>query len=293
MADPRRAERLDELGEQARELLRGSVDLHVHAAPDPFAERKMDARETVAAAQAAGQAALVLKSHEYPTQPLAWALNSEFPGVEVYGALALDHAVGGLNPDALETALRIGTRVVWWPTFDSVWSRETFGRWNSPTEPMTVLDETGALLPVCHALLDLMVEHDALLCSGHLSPAETLALVRESRRRGVRSLVTHATSFQIPLEVQRELAGVGAYVEQCGNASFRAEGEGAAASAAMRADVRGLGPEHVVLSTDLGQATNPPPAVGFGLWMEQFLEDGFGEDEVRQMVQANPAGLLG
>lgn len=290
MADPRRAERLEELGAQARELLHGSVDLHVHAAPDPFAERKMDARETVAAAQAAGQAALVLKSHEYPTQPLAWALNSEFEGVEVYGALALDHAVGGLNTDALETALRIGTRVVWWPTFDSAWSRGTFGRWNSPTAPMTVLDEAGALLPVCHALLDLMMEHDALLCSGHLSPAETLALVRESRRRGVRSIVTHATSFQIPLEVQRELAALGAYVEQCGNATFR--DEGGEASEAMRADVRALGPEHVVLSTDLGQATNPPPAVGFGLWMEQFLEDGFSSDEVRRMVQDNPASLL-
>ena len=291
MTNPRRAERLDELGEQARELLRGSVDLHVHAAPDPFAERKMDARETVAAAQVAGQAALVLKSHEYPTQPLAWALNSEYEGVEVYGALALDHAVGGLNTDALDTALRIGTRVVWWPTFDSAWSRETFGRWNSPTEPMTVLDEAGALLSVCHELLDLMGEHDALLCSGHLSPAETLALVRESRRRGVRSLVTHATSFGIPLEVQQELAGLGAYVEQCGNATFRAEG-GGEASEAMRADVRALGPEHVVLSTDLGQATNPPPAVGFGLWMEQFLEDGFSEDEVRQMVQQNPSELM-
>ena len=44
MTEPRRAERLDELWEQARELLCGSVDLHVHAAPDPFAERKMDAR---------------------------------------------------------------------------------------------------------------------------------------------------------------------------------------------------------------------------------------------------------
>jgi hypothetical protein len=292
MTGPRRAERLDELGTQARELLRGSVDLHVHAAPDPFSERKMDAREVVAAASEAGMEALVLKSHEYPTQPLAWALNLEFDGVGVYGALALDHAVCGLNPDALDTALRIGTRVVWWPTFDSVWSRETFGRWNSPTAPMTVLDEAGELLPVCHTLLDLMVEHDALLCSGHLSPAETLALVSESRRRRVRSIISHATSFRIPLEVQQELVGLGAYVEQCGVGTFRSDGAGAEVSAGIRAEVRALGPEHIVLSTDLGQVTNPPPAVWFGLWMEQFLENGFSEDEVRQRVQANPAWLL-
>ena len=287
----RRAERLGELGDQARALLRGAVDLHVHAAPDPFAERKMDARETARAARGAGMSAIVLKSHEYPTQPLAWALAPEFPDLGIYGAIALDHAVGGLNPDALETALRIGTRVVWWPTFDSRWSRETFGRWNARAAAITVTDEAGALLPVCHDLLDLMVSHDALLCSGHLSPPETLALVSESRRRGVRSLVTHATTFGIPIEVQEALAARGALIEQVGNTTFRSGGR--ESSRAIQADVRQLGPSHVVLSTDLGQAANPPPAVGFGLWIEQFLGGGFTEAEVRQMVQSNPASLLG
>lgn len=283
---------LDALEPAARELLRGAIDLHAHASPDPFAERRMNAQELVAAAGEAGMAAIVLKSHEYPTQPLAWALEPEFNPLEVYGAIALDHGVGGLNPDALEVALRIGTRVVWMPTFDSIWSRDTFGRFHSKAAPMTVLDAAGSLVPVVHELLDLIKEHDALVCSGHLSPAETDALVEASRAQGIRTVVTHATAFGIPLEVQQRAADRGALIEQCGNVIFREEGAAEATSAILE-EVRALGPEHVVLSTDLGQAANPPPPLGFGMWIERFLDAGFTSDEVRQMVQSNPRAALG
>ena len=61
----------------------------------------------------------------------------------------------------------------------------------------------------------------------------------------------------------------------------------------MRDDVRAVGPAHVVLSTDLGQAANPAPPVGFGSWIERFLDAGFSAEDVRRMVQSNPAEVLG
>ena len=291
MATPYRAETLSDLRDEARELLRGAIDVHAHWSPDPYAERKLDARQLVHAASEAGMAGIVLKSHELPSQILAWALQPEVPDVRLYGAVVLDHAVGGLNPDALDCTLRIGTKVVWFPTFDSVWSRETFGRWNARGAAMTVLDADGGLLPIVHDLLDLIAQYNATLCSGHLSPAETLALVRESRRRGIRSIVSHATPFGITLEVQQALASLGAFVEQAGTNTFRESGEEAAA--AMIADVRAVGAEHVILSTDLGQSVNPPEPSGFGSWIERFLDAGFTNAQVRRMVQANPAEVLG
>jgi microsomal dipeptidase-like Zn-dependent dipeptidase len=103
--------------------------------------------------------------------------------------------------------------------------------------------------------------------------------------------VSHATSFRIPVEVQRALTARGAFIEQCAVNSFREGGD--AAFAAIAADVRAVGPEHVVLSTDLGQAPNPAPPVGFGSWIERFLDAGFSTAEVRRMVQENPAAALG
>ncbi len=239
-----------------------------------------------------GWAGWCLKSHEYPTQPLAWALGAEFADLDVRGAIALDHGVGGLNPDALEVALRIGTSVVWMPTFDSAWSRETFGRFHSTAGPITVLDGAGELMPVVQVLLDLIEADDALLCTGHLSPAETDALVAAARGRGIRTVVTHATAFGIPLEVQQRAAERGALIEQCGNVMFREAGA-EAVTAAILEEVRAVGPEHVVLSTDLGQAANPPPPFGFGRWIDRFLEAGFARDEVARMVQGNPRAALG
>ncbi|MCK9485274.1 MAG: DUF6282 family protein [Dehalococcoidia bacterium] len=277
--------------ERARALLYGAVDLHVHAGPDPFAERRLDALALARDYREAGLAGFVLKSHEYPTQALAWAVAQVVEDIRIAGAIALDRGVGGLNPDALEAALRMGTRVVWMPTFDTAWSRANFGRWHSRGEPVRVLDAGGALLPEARECLALVDEHEATLCTGHLSPEETLAVVQEARGRGIRTVVTHPTPFGIPRAVQEQCAALGAYVEHCANTSFKEDG--AEQAAAMVADARAVGVERVVLSTDLGQAGNPHPAVGLALWAEVFLAAGFSEDEVRRMVSANARDALG
>lgn len=286
------ADRLDQLPDRARELLRGATDIHVHFAPDAFAERRMDVRALVRQAGEAGMAGLVLKSHEYPTQPLAWALASEdgAPPVALHGGLALDHAVGGLNVDALEVAMRLGTRVVWMPTFDAEqWRNYRPQMVHSAKPGIEVVDGDGALLPVMHEILDLLAEHDAVLASGHLSTAETATLVTEARRREVRTVVTHA-SFWIPVEVQQQLAALGAFIEQCGGLTLHEGGEDAAAN--ILEQVHAVGPQQVILSTDLGQAANPDPPYGFGLWIDRALDAGFGADEVGRMVRDNPTRLL-
>lgn len=282
---------LETLSDRARALLRGAIDIHVHADPDPYAARRLDARATAARAREAGMAGIVLKSHEYPTQPLAWALDREFDGIAVHGGVALDWGVGGLNPDAVEIALRIGGRVVWMPTFDARhWRGWRPGACNSAREGIAVLDADGALDPVCHDILDLIAAHDAVLASGHLSPDETAALLGAALERGVRCVITHA-SFWTPLELQRAIAARGGYVEQCAIAVAGADGE--AAWPDLLRQVREVGPERVILSSDHGQAANPEPAAALGRFAERFLDAGLGEAEVGRMLRANPAALLG
>ncbi len=281
---------LETLPERARSLLEGAFDIHVHAAPDPYAERKADFAATVARARAAGLAGLVLKSHEYPTQPLAWTLDREFSGIDVYGGVALDWGVGGLNPEAAAITLRIGGRVVWMPTFDALhWRSYRPGGFNSAQDPITVLDEDGALLPVCHDILDVIASHDAVLASGHLSPAETQAILGEGLARGMRCVITHA-SFWTPLELQREIAAKGGYIEQCAIAVVGEEGEGAWPELLLQ--VRDVGPERVILSSDHGQAANPEPAAALALFGERFVEAGLSEAAVRRMLAENPRALL-
>ena len=282
---------LDDVREDARELLRGAIDVHVHAAPDPYAERRLSADVLVARAIEAGMGGLVLKSHEYNTQPLAWLLDQQNESIRVYGGIALDHGVGGLNMEAVSVAMLIGTTMVWMPTFDAqAWRDARPGGRHSPAPGITVLDEMGDLRHEVMAILDLIHEHDAVLATGHLSSPEVAVLVRESRRRGIRTVVTHG-SFYIDLEVQQEMAGLGAYVEQVATATSHEDGQ--EQWELLESQVRAVGPEHVILSTDFGQAGNPEPPVGFGRWIEHFLDAGYSPSDVGRMVQANPADLIG
>ena len=272
-------------------LMEGAIDIHVHAAPDPYAERSQDARELVRLAKAFKMAGLVLKSHEYPTQPLAWALADEAAPLRVFGGIALDHGVGGLNPEALRISLRMGARVVWMPTFDAAhWRELNPGRWNSEDAPIRIVDDEGRLDPVCETLLDLIAEHDAVLASGHLSVEETLPLLRSAQTRGIRSVITHA-SFWWPVEAQRQAAELGAMLEQCAIATYRDDGN--AVFEEIAEQVRQVGVEHVVMATDLGQAGNLPGPIGLAAWINRFLRAGFSEDDVSRMLRENPATLLG
>ena len=99
------------LNDQIQEILKGSLDLHVHAGPDAGRVRRLDALETARHAYEAEMAGFVLKSHEYPTAPLAHALNQMYPGLQVAGAIALNRSVGGLNPEAVEVSAKLGARV--------------------------------------------------------------------------------------------------------------------------------------------------------------------------------------
>ena len=281
---------LETLSDRARGLLQGALDIHVHADPDPYAERKADFAATVARAREAGLAGLVLKSHEYPTQPLAWTLDREFSGIDVYGGVALDWGVGGLNPEAASITLRIGGKVVWMPTFDALhWRGYRPGGFNSPQDGITILDEEGKLLPVCHDIIDVIATHDGVLASGHLSPAETQAILGEGLARGVRCVITHA-SFWTPLKLQQEIAAKGGYIEQCAIAVADEDAEEVWPD--LLRQVREVGPERVVLSSDHGQASNPEPVAVLALFGERFVAEGFSEAEVRRMLGENPRALL-
>ena len=79
----------------------GAIDLHVHHDPDSY-PRAVDAFEVAKAAQERGLRGIVLKNHWTETGGLAYLVRKyATPGLEVFGAVTLDTAVGGLNPQAV------------------------------------------------------------------------------------------------------------------------------------------------------------------------------------------------
>src|SRR5580704_507241 len=173
------------LSGEAWESLQGAYDLQVHVAPDVIA-RRIDDLDLAKEFLAKGLKGFVLKSHYFPTAERAQVVTKAVPGIHAYGAITLNHSVGGLNPVAIELAGRSGCKIVWMPTVDA--ANETAGRpggtnkklpfWaeiqrelaatglNPP--PMTVLDGTGNLTALAMSCLELIRKHDMILATGHL-----------------------------------------------------------------------------------------------------------------------------
>ncbi len=267
-------------------ILRGAIDIHVHAAPDAGSPRRHDIVDLASAARDLGMGGFIFKSHEYPTSPVAYVVNRMVPGIEVFGSVTLNESVGGLNPRAVEVAAGVGARKVWMPTFTADhWSRERYGR-----PGITVLNETGKLRPAVLDILDIIQHRSLVLGTGHLSVEEQDALVGESCRRGIPTVVTHADMW-IPIDWQQELARRGAFIEHAYVVCTYHVGTHTVESLATA--IRAVGADQCVLSTDLGQAINPSPPEGFRTFIAQLLHGGLSEGDLGRMARDNPRQLLG
>lgn len=289
----------------ADELLRGAVDLHVHCYPElglDFPHRQ-DALEMLESARAVGLRAMVLKSVTFPTAALAHYLNSSGlgAGVQIVGSITLNHPVGGLNPLAVEVAAAQGAKMVWFPH----WSAENDMRHGGfyehtmkrlfrrvPTDGIRILTDSGTLRPEAWAILEVIRDRGLALATGHISPTESLVLIREARRLGIEAIFTHPFHGMINagLEVQREAAAMGAFIEHCfiGLMPMHWRIEPRVVADAIRA----VGPEHVVICSDAFRNFNPPQAEFFRMAVATLLELQFSPAEIAMMIRTNPVRIL-
>jgi hypothetical protein len=241
----------------------------------------------------------VLKSHDFGNAGLCLAIEETVDGIRVFGGIALDYAVGGLNPIAVEQTLLLGGKVVWLPT---VASRNDYltgvgAKHGYPGTGISVVDEAGKLLPVVHEIFELILAYDALLATGHISFEEHVAIAREFGASG-RVIATHAgeqlSGARLNAAQCVELAGLGAVIEFSAQTCidhFGAKGMSIEEHAAM---IRGVGVERSVLATDYGWTdTVPRPVPGMQAFFDELWGAGFTEDELRLMACEQPARLLG
>ena len=101
--------------------LAGVIDFHVHSGPDSR-PRSVSDLEIARIAKRAGMRGLVFKNHFTMTADRAWLAMQEVDGIEIFGGVALNHAVGGLNAEAVRQLVAFSGergKVVWLPTFDA------------------------------------------------------------------------------------------------------------------------------------------------------------------------------
>lgn len=284
-------------------VLRGTIDLHCHSGPNPF-PRRFDHADAAVDGERIEMRAILVKSHHHNTVMDLLAMGDRLAksSTRMFGGIALNSQVGGINPYAVAMCLRMGGKAVWFPTFSSGRHIECHPEGGGfptatvdvPSDRVDVHDDAGGLLPEVHEVLDLIAESGAILSGGHLPPETIAQLFDEGRRRGVTRMVINHPNFVIGAEPEQclELVRGGAYVEhEVG--MYDPEGYRKWDPKDLLTWIEKIGPEHTVLASDLGQANRPLPVDAFIRVGSALLDLGLSESDLRQITCVNPAHLLG
>lgn len=255
------------------ELIKDAIDFHVHTAPDILSRKYTDI-QLAKQYRKAGMAGFVSKCHQGDTTARASVVQELFPDFKAFGGVVLNHAVGGLNEAAVYACGKMGGKIVWFPTVE-----------------IRIINENHELTKEVYPVLEQVKEQDMILATGHLSPKESLMLLKTASKMGIEKMVVTHVSFPVTkasLELQREYLSCGAMLEHCYYTPYY----GLGSWEEIHASIMQAGAEHIVLSTDLGQKKSPDPVEGMQSFVGQLYESGISEKEIRQMIVANPRALL-
>jgi len=290
--------------EDVERLLVGAIDLHCHSGPAAM-PRILDHHEAMLDCAAAGFRALVYKDHFYLGTPHAILLEKLFPdtGVRLFSGIALNNAVGGINPHAVDHATKIGAKIVWMPTLSAEnhiaqasGQAKTFPKTSQKMLdpiPLSALDTSGKVSDATRQVLDLIAEADIILAGGHLPASELHMVFEEARRRGVKKMIVNHPTYVVGCSDEdiRQLVGLGVYMEHsiCMFVEGRSKKYGPDKLAHL---IHTAGVDRTLLCSDLGLTGSPRPVDGYREIVEILLGLQMPEADIRKLIGANAAALL-
>lgn len=287
-------------------LLGGAIDIHIHQAPDLYS-RIQDPIELAQDARAAGMRAVCIKRHNFPTAGLAQMAQKIVPEVDIFGSLACNRQVGGLNPLAVEAAIKYGVRQIWLPTIDSTNHEVVTGSVGQHGKGLVIkggiseyalkqkrlycLDQDGAVLPELKEIIQQVADADIILNLGHISFKEMVAVIDQAKKQNTKRIVCdHPFFLRLELEQQIAIVERGAFMNFTAGELlprwWRASIDNFAGA------IRKLGVVRCIISSDCGQLHNPPMVEALRMTCQLLLEEGFSANEIKRMLHHNPGALL-
>jgi len=281
----------------------GVIDMHAHSHPDVFG-RNMDDIDLATLAKARGMRGVVIKNHISETASRAALTMKAVPGIEVWGGIVLNNAVGGINPNAVEWMHRFyGSRgkVVWLPTFESDKHVKTFGK---PDAKGLVVAPNGVVTREMEAILKIIARENLLLATGHVHPEEVLAVVKRGRELGVKNIIITHGLTNVPgltMAQAKQVVEMGAVIEIC-FLQFQAGPNAPLAflthwtqinAKHVAQAIKEFGANGLVVSSDLGQSANMVHPDGIEVAIGAMKREGISDADIDTMMRKNPARLLG
>lgn len=279
--------------------LKGVCDMHVHTNPD-LRLRAYNDFELAEAAIRVQARAIVIKSHQGFTVNRAWLTNEhirqlhgEGTGFTMYGSVTLNRAVGGVNPSAVETALKLGAKVVWLPTQSAKNHLRKMGK--DPSHGVDIV-VGWKVVPELLEVFRMIRDYDAVLGTAHVSPEEAFVVVEAARNEGVKKIVvTHPEWWIVGMSHDDQVKIVKDYdviLERC-----YAQNMGGGKYKSNLPDnleiIKKVGYKNVMVDTDGGQTENPHWELALKEYMQYLADNGIPEEHISYMTRTIPYKLLG
>ncbi len=279
-------------------LMDGAIDMHVHSDPDPYVTRIGDQIDLAIAACQAGMSGILFgEPHHIPSSWVApqaqkvvnqWADEHGKRRLDIFGGVALNYSVGGLNPAAVVASARIGGKIVWPPGVDSSHYYKLLG----VPGGIDVLDENDNVVPAMKEILALIAEGDLVLNMSCLGAKDVFCLIDEAKKMGVKRMnVVHPNQDTSLLTVeQRKIAAdKGAFVEL--TCSDFTPGRFLGWDDFMET-YKLVGPDRMIASSDNGHYKLFTPVVAMRAYITGMLDYGIPDEDVEKMVKTTPRKLL-
>jgi hypothetical protein len=221
--------------EKSYELLKGAIDIHVHAGPHLISSpRSVDPVQAAIQARDAGMRAIVFMDVFEMTTGTAWIVSRVVPGFQVFGGIILNTVYGGLNPRAVKTAIFYGSGA----KYLSFGAHSTYyqaskegrildGKFVPLKElyPKFVEEELsrcisipleGKLSPDLTEILEIIAANPQMyLNTGHVSPEEALRLIELAKEFGIKKvLVANSAVTNMTIDQMKKAADEGAFLER-------------------------------------------------------------------------------
>lgn len=279
----------------------GAHDMHVHAAPD-LAERVGDDFEIAEICLNAGYKSILLKSHLESTASRAFLAHKVVPDLNIYGSITLNTPVGGINPSAVEIALKQGVKEIFMPTSYSLAHSQIHGKPGSykhrtsdlkiESEPICIVDDNNDLLPETIAILELARDYKVPIGTAHLSEKEIIALVYKASIIGTEIIITHPHFHPPNLgnSIVKELVKLGAKVELCAGTVFPVPGYGRVEQVVSL--IKEVGYKNIFITSDAGAPSKPMPPDTLSTYLYCLYMKGIPKEHIDYMFKINPVKIF-
>ena len=287
-----------------RDILKGILDIHVHAGPS-VANREVDVVDMLKEAVVAGYRGFLVKDH-YFSSCMGVKMVQEHcdsKGVEIYSSMALNNALGLFNCMAVDAAINMGAKIIYFPTVSAKnhidHHKGNFvgaGKMSVPEVPVVYVDENGVLDSAAVEVLKLIAEKDVVLGTGHATAWEVDHLVKKAVGLGIKRILVNHPQFHIgaTYEQMSKWANMGAFIEL--NVCVFTSGSklGSLDDQVIADMLKAVPLERIILDSDMGQRGNGSPVEGMYHFIRLLIDKfGLSETDIDLIAKKNPATLLG